>query len=134
MFSRRMLALSLGCLLTLTLSSTVNAQVVRGATGSFTTNLRQGAIKFTTVKATRVVNRVIYQGNFVIAGKSYPGAIYPIPNGTWGMVWYYGASGLLNGQAVLSPTQSNSLSGSIEFYNRNGVVTESGTATVTLRY
>ena len=129
MFSRRTMVLSLvftGCLL---VSSSAMA-VGQGASGAFATPVRSGAVRFVAVK--RVVQFNGYQGNMTIAGKKYPGVMYGLPDGSGrvGFVWYYPSDYAQAGQAVLSPLPNGTYSGPIDFMNRQGNVTESGTMTV----
>lgn len=82
------------------------------------------------------VKRVIqfgYQGNFKVNGKTYPGSLYFSRTGTtggFGMVWYYGTSGNMAGNAVLSPQADGSYVGTFLFLDRKGATIDSGTATV----
>lgn len=46
------------------------------------------------------------------------------------MVWYYGTSGNMAGNAVLSPQADGSYVGTFLFLDRKGATIDSGTATV----
>jgi hypothetical protein len=49
-----------------------------------------------------------------------------------GVVWYYGTSGIMAGNGVLTPTGATSIySGTVQFFDRAGNVTGSGTVTAT---
>jgi hypothetical protein len=100
--------------------------------GTYTTaSVSQGTFKFTAVKA---VVQFGYQGNFVISGKKYPGVLYTI-RGTsnMGMAWYYGVTGITAGSAIVSPVGGGAYKGTIEFFDKRGNVTSSGTIDVILR-
>ena len=121
MFSRRSLVMSLvfgGCLLV----STSALAAGQGAVGTFSTSTRSGAVKFVAVK--RVVQLNDCQGNMVIAGRTFPGVMYGLRDGSGrvGFVWYYAQAG----QAVLPLRPDGTYSGQLDFTNRRGVVTESG--------
>ena len=110
MFSRRSVVLALvlgGCLLT----STSAMAAGRGAVGSFVTPTRSGTVKFVAVK--RVVQINGYQGNMVIAGRTYPGVMYGIASGSGqvSFVWYYPTDYAQAGQAVLTLLPDGTYSG-----------------------
>lgn len=109
-----------------------SAQAVRKITGTFSTPVQQGAFKFTSVRAVRVVNMTAYEGNFVIAGKTYPGSVLPTPTGL-SMVWYYGVSGIQAGQALATLQTAPTYSGNITFFTRGGAISSEGTLIVTLQ-
>lgn len=129
MFSRRFMLMSVifgSCLL-------FSAQAMaagRGATGTFTTPTKSGTVKFIAVK--RVVQWNGFQGNMVIAGKTYPGVMYGLRDGSGriGFYWYYASDYAQAGQAVLTLQPDGSYSGKLDFTNHNGVVTNSGTMNV----
>lgn len=102
----------------------------QGASGTFTTPTRSGAVKFVAVK--RVLQLNGYQGNMVIAGRTYPGVMYGLRDGSGrvGFVWYYPTDYAQAGQAVLSLQADGTYSGQLDFTNHRGVVTESGTIIV----
>ena len=123
---RRMLtALFLGAMLLLPASLFAAVPYV---SGSYATPLKSGAFKFNPVK--RVI-QFGYQGNFVVSGKSYPGVLYAI-RGTSnvGMAWYYGVSGIQAGAAVVTTQPDGTLTGTIEFTDRKGNITDSGSITL----
>ncbi len=129
MFSRRSILMSVifgGCLL---ISAPAMA-AGQGASGTFTTPTRSGAVKFVAVK--RVLQLNGYQGNMVIAGRTYPGVMYGLRDGSGrvGFVWYYPTDYAQAGQAVLSLQADGTYSGQLDFTNHRGVVTESGTIIV----
>lgn len=102
----------------------------QGALGTFSTPTRSGTVKFVAVK--RVVQWSGYQGNMVVAGRTYPGVMYGLRDGSGrvGFVWYYPADYAQAGQAVLSLQPDGTYSGQMDFMNHRGVITESGTMTV----
>ncbi len=129
MFSRRSMVMSLvfgGCLL---ISSSAMA-AGRGATGTFTTPTRSGAVKFVAIK--RVLQLNGFQGNMVIAGRTYPGVMYALRDGSGriSFVWSYPTDYAQAGQAILSLQPDGSYSGQLDFTNHRGVVTESGSMNV----
>lgn len=115
-------------------SEPVAAQVIRSATGTFQTNLRNGSFKFVTVKAVRVGNTTALQGNFNIAGRSFPGVMFPTVDGRMSLAWYYGSTGITAGQSVAAKQADGTFSGPISFVNRNGTLTEQGTLTFKLGF
>lgn len=105
-----------------------------GVNGSYTASQTSGTIKFKVVK--RVVQFNGYQGNMIINGKTYPGIFYAPNNGTNGVgfVWYYPNNYAQAGDALVYPQSDGSYSGSIEFLNRKGAVSDSGVMTVTITF
>lgn len=95
--------------------------------GTFTTPTKQGTISYTAVRAIRGGS----EGNFVVAGKRYPGSIYAAVGGGIGLAWYYGTSGITAGNALVKLQPDGSYSGPLWFFSRSGSVTDEGTATVT---
>jgi hypothetical protein len=107
-----------------------------------------GAFKYTPLRA---IIQYGSEGNFVICGKSYPGSMYAIRYGQYaggvGMVWYYGTSGIMAGNAVVQRqadltacpnislliTPTSCSVGSITFTARNGTPIDSGMLTVGFR-
>jgi hypothetical protein len=107
-----------------------------------------GAFKYTPLRA---IIQYGSEGNYVIGGKSYPGSMYAIRYGQYaggvGMVWYYGTSGIMAGNAVvqrqvdLTACQTLNLTitpiscsiGSMTTIDRRGNVLDSGTVTVGFR-
>jgi hypothetical protein len=129
MFSRRsmMVALALGgCLL----FSAPAMATGRGAVGSFTTPTVSGTVKFVAVK--RVVQWNGYRGNMVISGRTDPGIMYGLRDGSGrvAFVWYYASDYAQAGRAILSLTPDGSSVGPIDFMNHKGVITNSGSMTV----
>jgi hypothetical protein len=102
----------------------------QGALGTFVTPTRSGAVKFVAVK--RVVQINGYQGNMIIAGRTFPGVMYGLRDGSGrvGFVWYYPSDYAQAGQAVLSLLPDGTYSGPMDFMNHRGAITESGTMTV----
>lgn len=95
--------------------------------GTFTTPTQQGKISFIAQRAFSGGT----QGQFAVAGKSYPGSIYRAVGGGTGLVWYYGYSGLTAGNALVTLQPDGTYSGPVWFFNRAGTVIDSGTVTVT---
>lgn len=115
-------------------TETASAAVLRSAVGTFQTPARQGVFKFVTVKAVRIVNTTAYQGNFNIGVRSFPGVMFPTPDGRMSMAWYYGSTGITAGQGIAAKQADGSYSGPIDFLNRNGSISEQGTATFKLGF
>lgn len=114
-------------------SSTLTAYAATPTlTGTFTTPNVQGPIKYTMVKA---IARIGSQGRYVINGRSYSGVLYAIRStGGLGLSWIYGSTGITAGSAVVSPTGNpNEYSGTIQFFDRQGNVTDSGTIIITMQ-
>lgn len=113
-------------------STTLTARAATATlSGTFTTQNGTSPIKYTMVKA---MARLGSQGNYVINGKTFPGVLYAIRGGSLGMAWFYGSTGITAGSAVVSPTGNlNEYSGTIQFVDRQGNVTSSGTITITMK-
>jgi hypothetical protein len=127
----RRLFLSFLLLAILLMSSVITVRAAAPALkGTITSSQGTGTITFTAVKAVRGLG---YQGNFVIYGKSSPGMVYGVRGTTGiGVVWYYGVSGIMAGNGILTPTGApNTYSGTVQFFDRAGNVTGTGTVTAT---
>jgi hypothetical protein len=96
--------------------------------GTYTTPLRaQGTISYTPVRAFHGGS----EGTFKVDGKGYPGSVYAATGGGTGMVWYYGTSGIMKGNALVTLQSNGTYSGPIWFFDRKGNTIDSGTTTVT---
>ncbi len=71
-----------------------------------------------------------YQGSYKIDGKSYPGSLYFPRGGGLGMVWYYGTSGNMAGNALCTLQPDGSYSGELILYDRKGNIIQTGTVNV----
>ena len=98
-------------------------------TGTYVTPLTQSTISYTAVRAIRGGS----EGNYVVGGVRYPGSLYAATGGGTGMVWYFGTSGIMAGNALVTVQTNNTYAGPIWFMNRKGVTTDSGTVTVVFR-
>ncbi len=126
MLNRRVL-LVCALLSVIVLSPTDVHATVPNVSGTYQTPSQQGTITFKPIK--RIV-QFGYEGTFKVGGKSYPGSIYFPRSGGVGMVWYYGVSGIMAGNA-LGTLQSDGVtySGPIFFFDRKGNTIDSGTTT-----
>lgn len=128
MLTRKTIVGTLASMLILTMAGAAFAGYV--TTGTFTTPKRTGGFSFTPLRAFRGG----VEGKFVIAGKSYPGSMYYPATGKVGYVWYYGTSGVMAGTGVVSPAATTGqYSGTIQFTDKAGNVTEEGTLKVTIK-
>jgi len=73
------------------------------------------------------------EGTYVVGGKRSPGSMYAATGGGTGMVWYYGTSGIMAGNALVTLQPGGSYSGPIWFFDRKGNTTDTGTVTVTFK-
>lgn len=105
---------------------------VYGAKGTFVTPVRSGAVKFVAVK--RVVQFNGYQGNMTIAGKTFPGVMYGLKDGSGriGFVWYYTSDYAQAGSTFVSIQPDGTWQGQIDFTNHKGVVTETGVTNLSI--
>ena len=98
-------------------------------TGTYVTPLTQNTITYTAVRGIRGGS----EGNYVVGGVRYPGSLYAATGGGTGMVWYFGTSGIMAGNALVTLQTNSTYAGPIWFMNRKGVTTDSGTVTVVFR-
>ena len=96
--------------------------------GTYATPKTQGAITYTAKRAFYGGS----EGRFVVGGAGYPGSIYRATNGGLGMVWYYGTSGRMAGNALTTAQPDGRMSGTIWFFSRKGAQTDTGTVSVTI--
>lgn len=123
---RTVLAILIGILLVLIAMPVLAALTVAG---TYTTPLRQGTIQFTALRGFRGG----MEGSFKVDGKISPGSLYAARGGGTGLVWYYGVSGIMAGNALVTLQPDGTYSGPIWFFDRKGNTTSSGTTTVTIR-
>lgn len=95
-------------------------------TGTFVTPTQSGSLSYTPVRAFRGGS----EGNFVVGGRRYPGSMYAAVGGGTGLVWYYGVSGLMAGNALVTVQPDGSKSGPIWFFDRRGNTIDAGTLTL----
>jgi hypothetical protein len=98
--------------------------------GTYVTPARQGTIQFTPLR--RVV-QFGYEGRFVIDGKTYPGSLYYPRTGGVGLVWYFGTTGIMSGNTLVSLQADGSFAGPVWFFDRRGNTTAEGTTTLNIR-
>jgi hypothetical protein len=104
-----------------------SAQAAPMMSGTYVTPARQGRISFVGLRAFRGG----IEGKFNIDGKSSPGSLYSATGGGTGLVWYYGVSGIMAGNALVTLQPDGTYGGPIWFFDRRGNTTSSGTTTVT---
>jgi hypothetical protein len=109
--------------LALTLSTAFAAPTL---SATYVTPTRQGNIAYTAQRGIRGGS----EGKFVVDGKSHPGSVYAAVGGGMGMVWYYGTSGNMAGNALFNAQPDGTQSGPIWFFDRSGNIIDSGTATL----
>ncbi len=95
--------------------------------GTYVTPTTQGTIAYTALRAIRGGS----EGTYVVAGKRHPGSLYAAVGGGTGLVWYYGTSGIMAGNALVTLQPDGTYAGSIWFFNRAGATIDSGTVRVT---
>jgi len=95
--------------------------------GTYATPTRNGTITFVGLRAFRGG----VEGRFVIDGKVSPGSTYGATTGGTGMVWYYGTSGIMAGNGVVTLQANGTYAGPIWFFDRKGNPTDTGTAVIT---
>ena len=66
----------------------------------------------------------------MVDGKSYPGSMYAAVGGGTGFVWYFGNSGIMAGNALVTAQADGTSSGPIWFFDRAGNQVDSGTLTL----
>lgn len=98
------------------------AQAAPTLTCTYVAAKSQGTIIYTAQRAFRGGS----EGKFVVSGKSFPGSTYAATGGGLGLVWYYGTSGIMAGNALITLQPDGSYSGPIWFFSRTGVQTDSG--------
>ena len=104
-----------------------SAQAAPMMSGTYVTPARQGTISFVGLRAFRGG----IEGKFNIDGKSSPGSLYSATGGGTGLVWYYGVSGIMAGNALVTLQPDSTYSGPIWFFDRRGNTTSAGTTRVT---
>jgi hypothetical protein len=109
---------------TLTVTAAVAAVAMHG---TFTTPTTQGTITYTPLRAIRGGS----EGRFLIDGKRFPGSLYAATTGGTGLVWYYGTSGNMAGNALVTSRPDGTYSGPLWLFDRAGNTIDSGTVTVT---
>ncbi len=92
-------------------------------TGTFSTPRGTGSLSYTAVRAFRGGS----EGNFVVGGRRYPGSAYAAVGGGTGLVWYYGTSGIMAGNALVKLQPDGTYSGPIWFFDRAGNTIDAGT-------
>ena len=103
-----------------------SAQAAPTLTGTYVTPLQSGSLSYTAVRAFRGGS----EGNFVVGGKRYPGSAYAARGGGTGLVWYFGTSGIMAGNALLTAQPDGTYAGPIWFFDRAGNTTDTGTLTL----
>ena len=97
------------------------------AKGTFVTPTTQGTIQYTMLRAIHGGS----EGKYKVAGKGYPGSMYAAVGGGTGMVWYFGTSGIMAGNALVTLQPDGTYSGPIWFFDRKGATRDTGTVTIT---
>jgi hypothetical protein len=105
---------------------TFPAQAAPTLSGTYVTPTKSGTITFTPLRAFRGG----VEGRFVISGKAWPGSIYSATGGGTGMVWYYGTTGIMAGNALVTTQPNGSGTGPIWFFDRKGNTIDAGTVTL----
>jgi hypothetical protein len=95
--------------------------------GTFTTPTQQAAISYTAKRAFHGGT----ERTFTVAGKKRPGSMYAAVGGGTGFVWYYGVSGIMAGNGLVTLQPDGTYTGPIWFFDKKGRTTDSGTMTVT---
>lgn len=72
-------------------------------TGTYVTPLTQNTISYTAVRAFKRGS----EGNYVVGGVRYPGSLYAATGGQPGRVWYFGTSGIMAGNALVTLQTNN---------------------------
>jgi hypothetical protein len=106
--------------------SALPAQAAPTLKATYVATASQGTITYTAQRAFRGGS----EGKFVVNGKTFPGSAYAAVGGGLGLVWYYGTSGNMAGNALITLQPDGTNSGPIWFFNRAGAQTDSGTVTL----
>jgi hypothetical protein len=99
------------------------AQAAPTLTCSYVASKSQGTIAYTALRAFHGGS----EGRFVINRKTFPGSAYAATGGGLGLVWYYGYTGRMAGNALLTLQPDGTYSGPIWFFDRAGNQIDAGT-------
>jgi hypothetical protein len=105
---------------------TLSASAAPTLSGTYVTPTKSGKITFTALRAIRGG----FEGNFVISGKTWPGCIYAGTGGGTGLAWFYGTSGIMAGNAMVTTQPNGSGTGPVWFFDRKGNTIDTGTVTL----